>query len=131
MAIFKKYNLKSVIKGGDLYELRQTLGWGGSGMTDAEIDAEVAKYKGKVDVDELTKVADEAKKRNETAYANYKKQIDSDNARMKTVYNTYLKAKDPETRLALEGLLKGYINAKTGKFVSKKYLSKDKWVKGK
>lgn len=127
----KPGNIQNGMRGGDLYELRQTLGWGGSSMTDAEIDAEVEKYKGKIDVSELNKVADEAKKRNETAYSNYKKQIDADNARMKAVYNAYLKAKDPETRLALEGLLKGYVNTKTGKFVSKKYLSKDKWIKGK
>lgn len=120
-----------VKKGGDLYELRQTLGWGGSRMTDAEIDAEVEKYKGKVDVDELNKVADEAKKRNETAYGDYKKQIDADNTRMKAIYDAYLKTKDTATALALESLLGGYMDPKTRNFKKKKYLSKDKWIKGK
>lgn len=124
-------NSTNGVRGGDLYELRQSLGWNGSTMTDAEIDAEVEKYKGKVDVDELNKVADEAKKRNETAYDKYKKQIDADNARMKSIYDAYVKTKDTATALALESLLGSYLDPKTRNFKKKNYLSKDKWIKGK
>lgn len=119
--------------GGSLWQLERKLGWDGKNMTDAEIDAEAAKLKSNPNVSstEVNKIVEEAKKRNETAYDNYKKQIDADNARMKSIYDAYVKTKDTATALALESLLGSYLDPKTHNFKKKNYLSKDKWIKGK
>lgn len=118
-------------RGGDLYELRQKLGWLGSGMTDAEIDAEVEQYKGKIDVSELNKVADEAKKRNETAYQKYVEEVKLKNSEKKEIYDAYAKIPSGEIRSTLEKLLGSYLDRRTNNFKEKKALTKDKWVKGK
>jgi hypothetical protein len=121
------------VGGGELWQLENKLGWSGSGMTDAEIDAEAAKLKNKPNVSstEVNKIVEDAKKRNETAYQKYVGEVERKNAEMKKIYDAYAKTTSAETRSTLETLLGDYLDRRTNNFKKKKALTKDKWVKGK
>lgn len=119
--------------GGELWQLENKLGWSGSGMTDAEIDAEAEKLKNNPNVSssEVNKIVEDAKKRNETAYQKYVGEVERKNAEMKKIYDAYAKTQSSETRSTLETLLGDYLDRRTNNFKKKKALTKDKWVKGK
>lgn len=121
------------ILGGDLYQLKQKLGWEGTKMTDKQIDAEAAKLKNNPNVSstEVNKIVEDAKKRNETAYQKYVGEVELKNTEMKKIYDAYAKTTSGETRSTLENLLGDYLDRRTNNFKKKKALTKDKWVKGK
>lgn len=124
----------NVGEGGDLYDLKNKLGWEGATMTDDEIDdlAKELKKNPNVPADEVAKITDEAKKRNQTAYDNYAKEIDRRNAELDQLHAMWQKA-DPATKRQLEGLIKnlgGGFKA-GGKLVKIKKKDKKDWVKGK
>lgn len=121
------------VGGGELWQLENKLGWSGSGMTDAEIDAEAAKLKNNPNVNstEVNKIVEDAKKRNETAYQKYVGEVERKNTEMKKIYDAYAKTQSSETRSTLETLLGDYLDRRTNNFKKKKALTKDKWVKGK
>ena len=121
------------VGGGELWQLENKLGWSGSGMTDAEIDAEAAKLKNNPNVSstEVNKIVEDAKKRNETAYQKYVGEVERKNTEMKKIYDAYAKTTSGETRRTLETLLGDYLDHRTNNFKKKKALTKDKWVKGK
>ena len=127
-------NVGNVGEGGDLYDLKNKLGWEGASMTDDEIDdaAKELKKNPNVPADEVAKITDEAKKRNQTAYDNYAKEIDRRNAELDQLHAMWQKA-DPGTKRQLEGLIKslgGGFKA-GGKLVKIKKKDKKDWVKGK
>ena len=127
-------NVGNVGEGGDLYDLKNKLGWEGATMTDDEIDdlAKELKKNPNVPADEVAKITDEAKKRNQTAYDNYAKEIDRRNAELDQLHVMWQKA-DPDTKRQLEGLIKslgGGFKA-GGKLVKIKKKDKKDWVKGK
>lgn len=127
-------NVGNVGEGGDLYDLKNKLGWEGATMTDDEIDdlAKELKKNPNVPGDEIAKITDEAKKRNQTAYDNYAKEIDRRNAELDQLHAMWQKA-EPSTKRQLEGLIKslgGGFKA-GGKLVKIKKKDKKDWVKGK
>lgn len=127
-------NVGNVGEGGDLYDLKNKLGWEGATMTDDEIDdlAKELKKNPNVPADEVAKITDEAKKRNQTAYDNYAKEIDRRNAELDQLHAMWQKA-DPATKRQLEGLIKnlgGGFKA-GGKLAKIKKKDKKDWVKGK
>lgn len=127
-------NVGNVGEGGDLYDLKNKLGWEGATMTDDEIDdlAKELQKNPNVPADEVAKITDEAKKRNQTAYDNYSREIDRRNAELVQLHAMWQKA-DPATKRELEGLIKNLGGGfKTGgKLVKIKKKDKSEWVKGK
>lgn len=121
------------ILGGDLYQLKQKLGWEGTKMTDKQIDALAAQLKNNpnVSADEVNKIVKEAKDRNETAYRKYVGEVERINAQMKSIYDAYTRTHDGDTQRTLEALLGDYLDPKTRNFKKKKPSSKDNWLKGK
>ena len=126
-------NVGNVGEGGDLYDLKNKLGWEGATMTDDEIDdlAKELQKNPNVPADEVAKITDEAKKRNQTAYDNYSREIDRRNAELVQLHAMWQKA-DPATKRELEGLIKNLGGGfKTGgKLVKIKKKDKSEWVKG-
>lgn len=83
--------------------------------------------------EEFRKLGEDAKKKSDTAYAEYTSGIDRDNKLIKEVYNAYVNVNDSDTRSTLFGLIKslgGKIDSKgNAVYLTKK--SKKEWIKGK
>lgn len=128
-------NVGNVGEGGDLYDLKNKLGWEGATMTDDEIDdlAKELKKNPNVPADEVAKITDEAKKRNQTRYDEYSKEIDRKNATLAQLYSRWQSIYDPTTKSVLEGLIKdlggGFKSG--GELVKIKKKDKKDWIKGK
>lgn len=115
----------------NLWSFKSELGYDGGTMTDAEIDAKaeaLRKANPNVNGSEVAKLVDEAKKRNETAYQKYVKDVDRQNAVLVSLYKTYSKNRDPEVAAIIKSL-GGAINTKTGGLVKLKKKDKDVWLK--
>ena len=115
----------------NLWSFKSELGYDGGNMTDAEIDAKaeaLRKANPNVNGSEVARLVDEAKKRNETAYQKYVKDVDRQNAVLASLYKTYSKNRDPEVAAIIKSL-GGAINAKTGGLVKLKKKDKDVWLK--
>lgn len=99
-------------------------------LTDEEIDEKVNEgiksHPGYTE--QYQKLAADAKKRSDTAYARYKKDIADKNALMKGLYGLYKDA-DPATKRSIETMLGKFINSKTKNFVEVKPKSKNDWLK--
>lgn len=97
---------------------------------DDEIDAKVKALAAQFPdyLEDIRKAGDEAKKRSDTAYARYKKDIAEKNKMMKGWYDLYKDA-DPATRRKIETMLGRFINSKTKNFVEMKPKSKNDWIK--
>ena len=120
----------------NLWSFKSELGYDGGSMTDAEIDAKaeaLRKANPNVNGSEVTKLVDEAKKRNETAYQKYVKEVAKQNGLIKELFNAYYNTSDVSTKEVLSGLIKsagGKIDRK-GNAVYLKAKTKQDWIKGK
>lgn len=121
----------------NLWTFKSELGYDGGSMTDEEIDARaeaLRKANPNVNGDDVAKLVEEAKKRNETAYQGYVQSIRRDNALIKTLYSLYQGAND-ETRKNLRNeiaRLGGKVNSNGELSVKeRKPKAKADWIKNK
>lgn len=115
----------------NLWSFKSELGYDGGSMTDEEIDAKadaLRKANPNVNGSEVAKLVEEAKKRNETAYQKYVKEVDRQNSVLESLYKTYSKTRDPEVAAIIKSL-GGAISSKTGNLVKLKKKDKDVWLK--
>ena len=120
----------------NLWSFKSELGYDGGSMTDAEIDAKaeaLRKANPNVNGSEVAKIVEDAKKRNETAYQKYVKEVAKQNGLIKELFNAYYNTTDVSTKEVLSGLIKsagGKIDRK-GNAVYLKAKTKQDWIKGK
>ena len=115
----------------NLWSFKSELGYDGGSMTDEEIDAKakaLRKSNPNVNGSEVAKIVEDTKKRNETAYQKYVKDVDKQNAVLASLYKTYSKNKDPEISALIKSLGGGF-NTKTGELIKLKKKDKDVWLK--
>lgn len=120
--------------GTELWQLEREFALNNS-LTDDEIDEKVNEgiksHPGYTE--QYQKLGADAKKRSDTAYAEYKADIDRKNGMIKELFNAYYNTTDSATKKVLSGLIKsagGKIDGK-GNAVYLKAKSKKDWVKGK
>lgn len=115
----------------NLWRFKSDLGYDGGSMTDEEIDAKaeaLRKANPNVNGSEVAKIVEDAKKRNESAYQKYVKDVDKQNAVLSELYKTYQKGgRSPELARLIK-TLGGGINS-NGNLVKLKKKDKDTWVK--
>lgn len=121
------------VSGGDYNKLQYDLIM--NSYDDDAIDAKVrAAIEANPDsAEEFRKLGEDAKKKSDTAYADYVRGIDEKNGLIKELYNAYVNSNDSGTRSTLFGLIKsvgGKIDSKgNAVYLTKK--SKKEWIKGK
>lgn len=131
-----KVNDNKTATADNLWSFKSELGYDGGSMTDEEIDAKaeaLRKANPNVNGSEVAKLVEEAKKRNETAYQKYVKEVAKQNGLIKELFNAYYNTSDVSTKEVLSGLIKsagGKIDRK-GNAVYLKAKSKQDWIKGK
>ena len=126
-----KVNDNKTATADNLWSFKSELGYDGGSMTDEEIDAKaeaLRKANPNVNGSEVAKLVEEAKKRNETAYQKYVKEVDKQNAVLSSLFKTYSKTRDPEIATLIKSL-GGGISSKTGNLIKLKKKDKDTWLK--
>lgn len=118
------------VSGGDYNKLQYDLIM--NSYDDDAIDAKVrAAIEANPDsAEEFRKLGEDAKKKSDTAYAEYTRAIAEKNAMMKSIYELYRDA-DAATKRGIAKTLGTYIDTKTGNFKPVKAKSKKDWLKGK
>lgn len=119
----------------NLWSFKSELGYDGGSMTDEEIDAKaeaLRKANPNVNGSEVAKLVEDAKKRNETAYQQYVKGVQRDNALIKTFYSFYGGADDATRKSIRDEIarLGGKVDSRGELSVKgRKPKAKDVWVK--